>query len=503
MTIGVLKRLCVYLLCYVIALAPAFASQNALFSPTTGTVSGLNLTNSFNNAIDSLNTMNSGASAPTNQLSGTPSLGNRWCNTTASPYPCNVYDGSQWLPPFYIDAINHVLDMQMGGGVGTIGAASTTDLCSSLPQNRITITGSTTISSFGSTCPAGVIKIITFSGTPALTYNATSLIIPGAASVMVAAGDQAVVQSLGSGDWQVVSYTPASGQALINPAIDVGAIEWTFSPTIPSSKYLWAYGQAVSRSTYSVLQTALTITQSVTSTNGSPTLTGFTDTTQIPAGAAIEASFLSAPTTITSCASTTCTMAANANASTTANATVFPYGDGNGSSTFNLPNCAGEVLAGRPNMSGTARGNITSSYFGTNPNALGAAGGSQNEAIAQGNIPSYTLPNSLGFAGTPQTWNLNQSNVVFANGSSTGIPGNGTSANGLYPGTPNVTVTPAGGITGSVTSGGSGSPLATMQPTIMANCMIRVLARLDLSPLPSLAANDNQFAAIEPRRQAA
>jgi hypothetical protein len=55
----------------------AFASQNNLWSGTTGTISGLQLTNSFNGAIDSVNTANSGASAPTNQLSGSASIGNR------------------------------------------------------------------------------------------------------------------------------------------------------------------------------------------------------------------------------------------------------------------------------------------------------------------------------------------------------------------------------------------------------------------------------------------
>jgi hypothetical protein len=50
----------------------------------------------------------------------------------------------------------------------------------------------------------------------------------------------------------------------------------------------------------------------------------------------------------------------------------------------------------------------------------------------------------------------------------------------------------------TVSSGGSGTPISTIQPTLTANCMIRVLALLELTPLPSLPANDNQFAAIEP-----
>jgi hypothetical protein len=41
----------------------AMAAQNALTSPTTGTVSGLQITNNYNAALDSLNTANSGATA--------------------------------------------------------------------------------------------------------------------------------------------------------------------------------------------------------------------------------------------------------------------------------------------------------------------------------------------------------------------------------------------------------------------------------------------------------
>jgi hypothetical protein len=497
------KRVVVYLLSYLLAIAPALGSQNALLSPTTGTVSGLNLTNNYNNALDSLNTMNSGASAPTNQLSGVPSLGNWWMNTTANPYPAQVYDGADWLAPFYVDASNHLILNQVGGGTATIASATTTSICSD-PQYFITISGTVTITGLGTGCFTGQSKKITFSGALLLTYNATSLIIPGAANVTTSAGDTADAIYLGSGDWQIVDYQPANGQALINPAIDVGAIEWTFSPNIPSSKYLWAYGQAVSRSTYSVLETALTITQSVTATNGSPTLTGFSDTTEIPTGAVVEASFLSAPTTISSCTSTTCIMAANANASTTANATVFPYGDGCGAGTaclsvgsnFNLPNCAGEVLAGRPNMSGTGAGNLTSTYYGTNPNALGAIGGNQDTALAStGQLPQFTPSGSV----STSLNSLSLSTATVAGGSSAGgVAQSGAGGSSGFTFSASLSSSFSGNPIGS----GSPTPFRTIQPTITANCMIRVLAMFELRGAPSFNDND-QLAAIEPRRPAA
>ena len=47
-----------------------------------------------------------------------------------------------------------------------------------------------------------------------LTYNATSLITPTGVSIPVNAGDSLFALALGSGNWQVVSYTRANGQAL-------------------------------------------------------------------------------------------------------------------------------------------------------------------------------------------------------------------------------------------------------------------------------------------------
>jgi microcystin-dependent protein len=501
------SRLLCILLSVLVAIAPVqgFASQNNLFSPTTGTISGLNLTNNYNNALDSVNTANSGPSAPTNQLSGVPSLGNWWLNTTSSPYPIQVYDGANWLTPFWIDASNHYTDVKIGGGTTTIASAATVDLCNGVPQAYIKISGTTTITSFGSTCNAGHAKFITFTGILTLTYNATNLIIPGGANITTAAGDQAVVISNGSGNWQVISYTPASGQALINPAIDVGAIELTFSPNIPSSKYLWAYGQTVLRTTYSVLQTALTVTQSVTRTNGSPTLTGFSDTTQIASGtAAIEGSGIPPSTTIISCGPTSCTMSANATSSGTSNVTVFPYGDGDGSTTFNLPNCQGVAIAGRDNMSGTPRALLTSTYFGPNPDALGAIGGAQSYTFLQANLPNISFPNSgitLSDPGHHHTPSGGGSFTTNAAGSALNSGGFGNASATTSTNTTGITISSQG----SAASGGSGTPLPTITPSITANCMIRVLARLETAPgeLPALlAANDDFPVALIRRRQA-
>jgi hypothetical protein len=223
-------RLHAWLLCALLALAPAgaIASQPFLGSPTTGTVSGLQLTNNYNNALDGVNTCNSGASAPTNQLTGSPSLGNCWLNTATGAV--SFYDGvSTWVTVGYIDATNHVFTPITAAGAATnVTSATTTNLCGSAGaapiQTNLTIIGTTTITGFGSNCGVGQLKILTFAGVLALTYNSSSLILPTSSPITTRANDVAVAMYLGSGNWQVVIYQRADGTPLSTSSVFVGAI---------------------------------------------------------------------------------------------------------------------------------------------------------------------------------------------------------------------------------------------------------------------------------------
>ena len=97
------------------------------------------------------------------------------------------------------------------GPQATLSSASTTDL-GSTNVNVIEITGTTTINSFGSSADVNVpIYFLTFSGALTLTYNATSMILPGAGNITTQPKASCVALYLGSGDWQVISYT-AAGQ---------------------------------------------------------------------------------------------------------------------------------------------------------------------------------------------------------------------------------------------------------------------------------------------------
>jgi hypothetical protein len=88
-----------------------------------------------------------------------------------------------------------------------IASATTTDLATAT-GNAVDITGTTTITGLG-TVDAGQVFILQFDGALTLTHNATSLKLPGGASIVTAAGDIAVMISEGSGNWRCVNYERA------------------------------------------------------------------------------------------------------------------------------------------------------------------------------------------------------------------------------------------------------------------------------------------------------
>jgi len=90
-------------------------------------------------------------------------------------------------------------------------AASASVNLASATGNFLHITGTYNgIASFGN-CPAGARFVLVFDGINTLTYNATSLILPGGADITTAANDSCMIISEGSGNWRVVGYFPAAG----------------------------------------------------------------------------------------------------------------------------------------------------------------------------------------------------------------------------------------------------------------------------------------------------
>jgi len=105
-------------------------------------------------------------------------------------------------------AISSTLNFGGYAAEGTVTAAATTDLGTST-ANRQSVTGNTTITSFGT--GANLYRIIRFTGTPLITYNATSLITPTGANIQASPGDYATLSSDASGNWTITSYQPFGG----------------------------------------------------------------------------------------------------------------------------------------------------------------------------------------------------------------------------------------------------------------------------------------------------
>jgi microcystin-dependent protein len=182
-----------------------------------------------------------------------------------------------------------------------------------------------------------------------------------------------------------------------NPySIPIGASIDYWGATAPNSSFVLAYGQAISRTTYSSLFAIFSTT----------------------------------------------------------------YGSGDGSTTFNIPDLRGRVVAGADAMGGVAAGRLTDPVAGID--ALGDAGGSQSHTLTASQLPA-NIPNS---ATTSVSANGDYHVGNSANSGQTGGPtvwptGNITPS---YSATTTVTINP---------TGGDAHPI--VQPTIIANKLLRII----------------------------
>jgi microcystin-dependent protein len=118
----------------------------------------------------------------------------------------------------------------------------------------------------------------------------------------------------------------------VNPyAIMVGGGIDYWGTTAPNSSFAFPYGQAISRTTYSVLF-------------------GIIGTT---------------------------------------------HGAGDGSTTFNLPDKRGRVSAGKDDMGGSSANRLTNADDGLNGDTLGATGGVETQTLVTANLPAYTPSGSV------------------------------------------------------------------------------------------------------------
>jgi len=118
-----------------------------------------------------------------------------------------------------------------GGPLTAIASASTTDL-GSVASHNIQVTGTTTVNSFGTSATTrNPLYQVTFAGALTLTYNATSMILPGGASISTAANDTALALYLGSGNWQVLYYIRAASNPTPRPT-NAGQLQLSSSTVV-------------------------------------------------------------------------------------------------------------------------------------------------------------------------------------------------------------------------------------------------------------------------------
>lgn len=146
-----------------------------------------------------------------------------------------------------------------------IASATTTDI-GAATSNYLNVTGTTTITGLG-TAAAGIMRTLRFAAALTLTYNATSLILPGAASITTAANDRAHFVSLGSGNWLCLWYQTASGIPVVGAATMAALTDgdsWTAEATVASAGTCDILGAA---SNFILISGTSTITSLGTGTN--------------------------------------------------------------------------------------------------------------------------------------------------------------------------------------------------------------------------------------------
>jgi microcystin-dependent protein len=147
------------------------------------------------------------------------------------------------------------------------------------------------------------------------------------------------------------------------------------------------------------------------------------------------------------------------------------YGVGDGSTTFNIPDVRGRVVAGKDDMGGSSANRLTDADDGLNGDTLGDTGGGETQTLVTGNLPAYTPAGSISVSAVAQA---TRANVGYSGSSD---------LNTLSSGDPNGTLTSPNGIpfasataafTGTA-QGGTSTAFGVVQPTIIANKLLRII----------------------------
>lgn len=89
--------------------------------------------------------------------------------------------------------------------------------------NSFDVTGTTTITTIDTTGGVGTVIKLHFDGILTLTHDGTNIILPGAANITTAAGDEAEFLEYATGDYRCTVYTKVSGEAVVSASASSGS----------------------------------------------------------------------------------------------------------------------------------------------------------------------------------------------------------------------------------------------------------------------------------------
>jgi microcystin-dependent protein len=245
-------------------------------------------------------------------------------------------------------------------------------------------------------------------GSPNVTLNVDGL---GAKSIQVNPNVELPAGYLVAGSPYVVIYNASNGvfylqNSFSNPYnIPIGATIDFIGTTAPNSSFVLPYGQAISRTTYSTLFAMVSTT----------------------------------------------------------------YGAGDGSTTFNIPDLRGRVVAGKDDMGGSAASRLSGSFI-TGPTTLGGTGGSESRSLVTSNLPPYTPAGTIGGSISSSPYS-----IQIGNGTSHGSLATGGDAS--YPKTNEATLSfsMSGATFTGTAQGGTSAAFGILQPTIVLNKLLRII----------------------------
>lgn len=143
------------------------------------------------------------------------------------------------------------------------------------------------------------------------------------------------------------------------------------------------------------------------------------------------------------------------------------YGVGDGSTTFNIPDLRGRVVAGKDDMGGSSANRLTAADDGLNGDTLGATGGGETQTLVTANLPPYTPSGTNSGGGASFTYSSSsfQSGANLVHGTAIQSSGGSVTVNTVFS---NQTFTGAA-------QGGTSTAFGVVQPTIILNKLLRII----------------------------